>query len=320
MERRLMARIAVIGAGAIGSYYGARLAQAGHEVHFLMRSDYEAVRTNGLDIRSKDGDFHLQSPLIHGNTDEIGPVDWILCALKATAIEEARDLIAPCVGDETCILLLMNGLGLEDQFAEWFGGPRIYGGLGFTGINREAPGRIHHIEHGTVTLAHFEDDPAALEAARSLWNGATVTIEVARSLLAARWTKLLWNIPFNGLTVTAGGITTDRIMANPHLRAAAEALMHEVIAAGNADLAAHGETARLDAATSIPAMLTATEAMAAYRPSTMIDFVEGRPLEVDAIFGEPLRRAQALGVDVPYITLITTQIAALDTRGSLKVE
>jgi len=307
-----MARIAVIGAGAVGSYYGARLAQVGHEVHFLMRSDYEAVASKGLDIRSKDGDFHLPSPLIHRTTEEIGPVDWILCALKATAIEEARELIAPCVGDDTRILLLMNGLGLEDQFAEWFGGPRIYGGLAFTCINREAPGRIHHIDYGAVTLAHFEDDPAALEAARSLWDGATVTIQVAPSLLAARWTKLLWNIPFNGLAVTAGGITTDRIMGTPALRAAAEALMHEVVAAGNADLAAHGEAARLDAASAIPAMLTATEAMAAYRPSTMIDFVEGRPLEVNAIFGEPLRRAQALGVDVPYMTLITAQMAALD--------
>ena len=118
-----MARVAVIGAGAVGGYYGARLAQAGHEVHFVMRRDFEAVRAGGLDIRSKDGDFRLDAPLVHRTSTEIGPVDWVLCALKATALADARDLIAPCVGEDTRIVLVMNGLGLEDQFAKWFGAP-----------------------------------------------------------------------------------------------------------------------------------------------------------------------------------------------------
>jgi len=308
-------RVAVIGAGAVGCYYGARLAQAGHDVHFLMRGDYAAVRERGLEVRSKDGDFHLHRPSVHRTAEEIaatGPVDWVVCALKATAVLEARALIAPCVGERTRILLLMNGLGLEDTFAGWFGAERIFGGLAFTCINRLRPGVVHHIDYGAVTLAHFLDAPETLEDARSLWDGAAVTVQTAPSLLAARWNKLLWNIPFNGLAVTAGGITTDRIMSNPDLRAAAEATMREVIAAANADLEAHGASTRLDAGEAIPAMLRATEAMAAYRPSTMIDFVEGRPLEVGAIFGEPLRRAEALGVDVPYLTLFTVLMRALD--------
>lgn len=305
-------RVAVIGAGAVGCYYGARLAQAGHEVHFLMRSDYEAVREHGLEVRSKDGDFHLDKPLVHRTPEEIGPVDWVVCALKATAVQDARDLIARCLGEDTRILLLMNGLGLENTFAEWFGAERIFGGLAFTCINRLAPGVVHHIDYGAVTIAHFQDDPAALQDARSLWDGATVTLHTAPSLLAARWNKLLWNIPYNGLAVTAGGITTDRVMSDPGLRDAAEATMREVIAAANADLAAHGQAGRLDGDEAIPAMLRATEEMAAYRPSTMIDFVEGRPLEVEAIFGEPLRRAQALGVPVPYITLLTALMRTLD--------
>jgi 2-dehydropantoate 2-reductase len=312
-----MARVAVIGAGAVGCYYGARLAQAGHEVHFLMRRDFEAVRARGLAIRSKDGDFRLDAPLVHRASAEIGPVDWVICALKATALEEAPDLVAPCVGDGTRILLLMNGLGLEDRFAEWFGPERIYGGLAFTCINREAPGVVHHIDYGPITLGHLLDDPAAIEGAVALWAGALVQVIPTPSLLLGRWRKLLWNIPFNGLAVTAGGITTDRIMGDPGLRAAAEATMREVVAAGNADLEAHGETARLDAAREIPAMLTATEAMAAYRPSTMIDFVEGRPMEVEAIFGEPLRRAVALGVPVPNVALLTAQMRSLDTGSSL---
>ncbi len=305
-------RVAVIGAGAVGCYYGARLAEAGHEVHFLMRSDYEAVRERGLEVRSKDGDFRLATPLAHRAPEEIGPVDWVVCALKATAVEDARALLAPCMGEGTRVLLLMNGLGLEETFAGWFGAERIFGGLAFTCINRLEPGVVHHIDYGAVTLAHHLDDPAALEDARALWDGAKVTVQTAPSLLAARWNKLLWNVPFNGLAVTAGGITTDRIMGDPGLRAAAEATMREVVAIANADLRAHGSSVRLDGGESIPSMLRATEAMAAYRPSTMIDFVEGRPLEVEAIFGEPLRRADALGVPVPYLTLLTALMRALN--------
>lgn len=307
-----MTRVAVVGAGAVGCYYGARLAQAGHEVHFILRRDFEAVRARGLSIRSKDGDFHLDAPLVHRESAEVGPVDWVLCALKATAVKDARALVAPLLGERTRILLLMNGLGLEETVGAWFGAERVFGGLAFTCINRGEPGVVNHIDYGAVTLGHHLDDPSALDEALALWDGTRVEVLRAPSLLLARWRKLLWNVPFNGLAVTAGGITTDRIMGDPHLRAAAEAVMREVVAAGNADLAAHGESARLDADADIEAMLRATEAMAVYRPSTMIDFVEGRPLEVEAIFGEPLRRAVALGVATPYLALLTTLMRSLD--------
>ncbi|MDA1239933.1 MAG: 2-dehydropantoate 2-reductase [Chloroflexi bacterium] len=307
-----MRRVAVIGAGAVGCYYGARLAQAGHEVHFLMRSDHEVVASHGLTVNSKDGDFRLDAPHVHRDSATIGQADWIICALKATAIADARPLVEPCIGEETRILLLMNGLGLEETVGGWFGEERIFGGLAFTCINRSAPGVIDHIDYGTITLGHQQDSPAEVETALRLWDDAQVEVLTAPSLLLARWRKLLWNIPFNGLAVAGGGITTDRIMGDPGLRANAEALMTEVLAVGNADLAAHGQATRLDPDEEIPAMLRATEAMAVYKPSTMIDFVAGRPLEVDAIFGEPLRRAEALGVPAPRLTLLTALMRTLD--------
>jgi 2-dehydropantoate 2-reductase len=307
-----VSRVAVIGAGAVGCYYGARLAQAGHDVHFLMRRDHDAVAARGLRVESKDGDFALEHPAVARRSEEIGPVDWVICALKATAIEEARALVAPCVGPDTRVLVLMNGLGLEERFAEWFGAARIFGGLAFTCINRGEPGVIHHLDYGPVTIGHLQDDAFELEAARALWAGAQAEISTSPSLLAARWQKLCWNVPFNGLAVTAGGITTDQILGQPGLRAAADATIREVVAAGNADLAAHGEAARHDADAMARTMITLTDAMAVYRPSTMIDFVEGRPMEVEAIFGEPLRRAQALGVATPHIALLTAQMRSLD--------
>ncbi|MCA9856182.1 MAG: 2-dehydropantoate 2-reductase, partial [Dehalococcoidia bacterium] len=194
----------------------------------------------------------------------------------------------------------------------WFGDERVFGGLAFTCINRGEPGVVHHIDYGAVTIGHHLDDPAALDDALALWADATVEVIRAPSLLLARWRKLLWNVPFNGLAVTAGGVTTDVIMGTPDLRAAAESVMREVVAAGNADLAAHGAEVRLDVDADIAAMLAATEAMEVYRPSTMIDFVEGRALEVEAIFGEPLRRARTLGLVVPYLELLTALMRTLD--------
>ncbi len=102
------------------------------------------------------------------------------------------------------------------------------------------------------------------------------------------------------------------LLGQPGLRAAADATIREVVAAGNADLAAHGETARHDADAMARTMIALTDAMAVYRPSTMIDFIEGRAMEVEAIFGEPLRRAQALGVATPHIALLTAQMRSLD--------
>ncbi len=310
-----MSRVAIIGSGAVGCYYGARLAEAGHEVHFLMRREYEAVSAHGLRIVSKDGDLHLAHPHVARDASAIGPVDWVICALKATGIEDARALVAPCVGPSTRILVLMNGLGLENRFASWFGAERVFGGLAFTCINRGEPGVVHHIDYGPVTVGHLLDDPAELDAGLALWAGAKVETVRAPSLLAGRWTKLCWNVPFNGLAVTAGGITTDRVLADPALREAVTTLILEVAAAGNADLAAHGSAARLDGAAVARNMVATTDAMAAYRPSTMIDFVEGRPMEVEAIFEEPLRRASALGVATPLLALVTGQIRMLDARG-----
>jgi 2-dehydropantoate 2-reductase len=306
--------VAVIGSGAVGSYYGARLAQAGCDVSFLLRRDYEAVSSGGLRISSVDGDFELAQPTIARTSAEIGPVDWVLCALKASSIDAVPALVGPCIGDGTRILALMNGLGLEELFAGWFGAERVFGGLAFTCINRGEPGRVHHLDYGPITIGHLQDDPGELDAAAGLWAGARVKVTTSPSLLRSRWEKLCWNVPFAGLAVVCGGITTDRILADPDLRATVRAVIHEAVAAGNADLAAHGEDERIEPEATADRMIAMTDAMASYRSSTAVDFLDGRAMEVDAIFGEPVRRAHALNVDVPHMALLAAQLRALDER------
>ncbi len=306
--------VAIIGSGAVGSYYGGRLAEAGHNVHFLVRRDYHAVTATGLNVTSPDGDFILPHPRIFNSSGEIGPVDWVICALKATSISDAHRLVKPCIGPGTRILVLMNGLGLEEHFADWFGAGSVFGGLAFTCINRAEPGHICHLAYGTVTIGHFQDDPAELEAALSLWSGSKTRVISAPSLLRARWEKLCWNIPFSGLCVAAGGITTDRVMDNSGLNQAARHLMEEVMAAGNADLSHHQEKVSIDRAALVDSMFKRTSTMGAYKPSTLIDFVEGKAMEVEAIFAEPLRRALALGVTAPQLSLLTALLRSLNHR------
>ncbi len=306
-----MASVAVIGAGAVGSYYGARLAQAGHDVRFLLRRDYEAVAARGLRVESHHGDFVLERPSIARDPADIGPVEWVLCGLKATSLDDAPALIRPCLGPETRVLAIMNGLGIEEALAASLGSERIFGGLGFTCINRGEPGVIHHYEYGQIAIAHLHDDPAELDRALALWQGATVEVASAPSLIRARWEKLCWNVPFNGLTVAAGGVTTEAIVTDPALREEARVLMEEVVAAGNAALAAAGSAERIDGEAVIARMFALTDVMGPYRPSTLIDFLEGRAIEVEAIFAEPARRARALGVPTPRMDSLAALLATL---------
>ncbi|MCX5997256.1 MAG: 2-dehydropantoate 2-reductase, partial [Chloroflexi bacterium] len=258
-------------------------------------------------------DFALTSLHVAKNTAEIGRADWVICALKASSFRDAHKLIQPCVGPGTRILVLMNGLGLEGHFASWFGADRIFGGLAFTCINRGKPGHIHHLAYGTVTIGHFQNNPVELETALSVWSGSKVGVLPATSLRRARWEKLCWNIPFSGLCVAAGGITTDRILSDNGLKTAALNLMEEVIASGNADLQFHNEKVRIERDNMTDSMFTRTSTMGAYRPSTMIDYVEGKSMEIEAMFGEPLQRAESLCVPVPYLTLLTALLRSLNT-------
>ncbi|MEP7215113.1 MAG: 2-dehydropantoate 2-reductase [Anaerolineaceae bacterium] len=309
-----MVSVAVIGAGAVGGYYGALLARAGHDVRFLMRSGRAEVRARGLDVHSIRGDFHLPSVSVFASPEEIGPVDWVVCSLKATAIEQARELVAPCIGPTTRLLALMNGLGIEERFAEWFGPERIFGGMAFVCINRGEPGVIHHLEYGRVSIGHFQDMPMELASLQGLLESAQMEVTTAPSLQNARWEKLCWNIPFNGLSVAAGGVGTQTIVRDGPMRSTAERAMREVIAIGNADLAASGSTTRLDPDGVVDWMFAQTDTMGEYRTSMVIDFVLGREMETEAILGEPLRRAARLGVAAPTVETLYALVGAAGMR------
>ncbi|HOA75537.1 MAG TPA: 2-dehydropantoate 2-reductase [Phycisphaerae bacterium] len=288
-------KIAVIGSGAVGCYYGARLVRAGHDVHFLMRRDLDAVRRGGLRIESAEGSFHLPRVQAYDDSRKIGPVDLVLCALKATAMDVAEALIRPCMGPATRVLAMMNGLGIEERFGEWFEPWRIFGGMAFVCINRGDPGVVQHFGYGRIAFGHLLDDLKQVEDMARLFADAGFETMVRPSLRQARWEKLMWNIPFSTLAVTAGGVTTQEIIDDPGLNAMARRLIVETGEAGNAD------GCRIDVPAVLEKMMANTATMGRYRPSMLVDYENRLPLEVEAILGEPVRRARRLNFPVPTI-------------------
>jgi len=299
-------RIAVVGSGAIGSYYGAKLAHTGSDVHFLMRGDLSEVRRDGIFVRGEGENFRVAKINCYNSTKEIGPCDLVMIAVKATSNADLVDLVPPLLRERTMLLTLQNGLGNEEFLAKHFGAERVLGGLCFIAITRKSPTEVDRTAHGDVVLGEFgrEAQPRTHEIA-SMFQDAKVPCHVRDDLALERWRKLIWNIPFNGLSILGGGIDTAAITGDKDLRQATLALMEEVIAAANKC----GHPLPSDAWRE---HMTRTETMGAYKPSTLSDWEEGRPLEIEAIWGEPLRRAVAAGRGMPRTEMIYALLKQLD--------
>ncbi len=288
-----MRRIAIVGAGAIGGYYGGRLAVADEDVSFLVHSSLARLRGEGFSVVSPEGDFHLSEPQVFGSSEEIGPVDLVIVAWKATANGSYEEVISPLLHGSTVILTLQNGLGNTERLAELFGARRVLGGLCFVCINRLNPTRIHHLAQGLVTIGEFKGgETARLRDLVSRFQKAGIECRGVGDLMQAQWVKLVWNVPFNGLCIAEGGITTAGLLSQPGGEMQVRLLMEEVIAGATA----LGKEVAPDL---IEQQIVSTREMGDYRPSSMIDYLEGREVEVEAIWEEPLRRAQMAGARLP---------------------
>jgi 2-dehydropantoate 2-reductase len=225
-------KVAVIGAGALGLYYGALLQKSGVETHFLMRRDYDAVVRRGLQVFSINGDFHL--PKVHAwqTPEEIGKADLVIVALKTFANDCYRELISPLLKSDTLILSLQNGLGNEEALADIFGAERIIGGVAFLCSNRGETGVVHHLGAGRIVLGEFvRRDGSRVELLSEMFRKSGVDCRTTDDLKRARWEKLVWNIPFNGLSALLQQ-SVDRLLAVPATRKLVRETMLEVIKAG----------------------------------------------------------------------------------------
>lgn len=289
--------IAVVGSGAVGCYYGGMLAHAGGDVRFLMRADLEKVRRDGLTIQTR-GETLKVAARASASVGEIGPVDLVIVALKATANAALDALLPPLLHERTALVTLQNGLGNEEYLAQRWGAERVLGALCFVCLNRIAPGVIEHLDHGTISVGSFgrPAGPRAHGFVAAL-QGAGIEAKTVDGLVEERWRKLLWNIPFNGLSIAAAGATVGDVLADEGLRGQARALMSEGLDAARRlghDIPESFADFQIERSFS----------MGPYRTSSLIDWQLGRPVEVEAIWGEPLRQGTRAGAAMPRLELL----------------
>lgn len=241
--------VAIVGSGAVGSYYGARLHEAGHDVSFYMRNQhFNHCKREGLKIKSVDGDMYIPANEIKvvSNVNEIGVVDWVVISLKSSSLDIIPDLVSPLLNSKTRILAIMNGLIDDDvvNLLKPYSYSAIYGGMAFICSNRLSPGYINHSFYGSLNgglaaLHNNNQDEGKLTALKhleDLWVDTKVQFTSIPSLTRGRWQKNCWNLPFSGISVAMDGISIDKIVADEGLRKLADRVMDETIDIANADL------------------------------------------------------------------------------------
>lgn len=301
-------RIHVIGAGALGGLYGALLARSGVDVRMLMRGDYDVVKRRGLRVRSVWGDFVLDPAPVFDDPAAMGRADCVLVGLKTTANDRYEELIAPSLGPESWICTLQNGLDNERRLAELFGPERVAGGVAFLCSSRTAPGEIEHSNYGAIEIGEYERGLSdRLRALAGLFERAGVPTTLSPDLRLTRWRKQIWNVPFNAISALTGASDTEAIVNDSELRALAWRVMREVQAVAAAEGAEIGDdflTGRMEH----------TDTMGPYLTSMAWDYLERRPMEVEAIVGAVVRAGRRNQVATPAVETIYAMLAQLDRR------
>ena len=301
-------RYAIIGTGAIGAYYGAKLAHAGNDVHFLLHSDYDYVIAHGLQVDSCDGSFHLDAPQVYRSTADMPDADVVIVALKTTNNSRLLpELLTPLLHTDPTVLLIQNGIGVEADVQKMFPKTQIAAGLAFICSAKSEPGRVNHQCYGSINIGNYScHDTAQLKRLIADFDAAGVKAAEV-DYHEARWKKAVWNMPFNGMTVALGA-QTDKILANAATRQLIYDQMLEVIGAAQA-LGVKG----LDS-TFADKMIESTLQMTPYSPSMKLDYDFHRPMEIEYIYSHPIAEARAVGFDMPKLAMLEAELRFLDAK------
>ena len=291
----------IVGMGAIGGFYGGRLAHAGRTVRFLSHSDYEFVLQHGLQVDSCDGSFHLDHIDAYRSTKDMPMSDVIIVGLKSVKNHDVLpELLRPIVNDDTVVILIQNGIGLEEDLQRLYPKLRIIAGLAFICSAKTAPGHINHQCYGSINLGNYScPDDLFHTILADLQDAGLQAAEVP--YLEARWKKAVWNMPFNGMTV-ALNTSTDKLLKNPSTRQLIYDQMMEVIGAANA--------LGVDTLTSEFAdkMMQMTDEMVPYSPSMKLDYDFHRPMEIEYLYTRPIAEALKVGFEMPKLAMLEAEL------------
>ena len=295
---------AIVGTGAIGGFYGSKLAHGGREVHFLMHSDYQFVKEHGMQVDSCDGSFHLDHVNVYQHTADMPKCDVVIVGLKTTNNHLLPQLLTPLLHQDTVVVLIQNGIGVEADVQQMFPDVQLVAGLAFICSAKTEPGRVNHQCYGSINLANYSCRDEAVFAA--ILNDFVDAGIQAGSVPydEARWKKAVWNMPFNGMTV-ALNTQTDLLLKNPATRQLIRDLMGEVVGA-----ARHQGITGLDESF-IEKMIDMTDHMTPYSPSMKLDFDFHREMEIHYLYSRPIQIAHEAGYPMPKLEMLEAELKFL---------
>ena len=302
-------KYAIIGTGAIGGFYGARLDKAGFEVHFLLHTDYQYVVDHGLTIDSCDGNFTLPSPKVYDSTSEMPQCDVVIVALKTTQNHLLPSLLPPLLKPDTIILLIQNGIGVEADVQQLFPSQPIAAGMAFICSAKAGPGHINHQFYGNINIGNYScHNPQRYNQMLADFRAAGIGAADVE-YLEARWKKAVWNMPFNGMTV-ALNTTTNRLLSCESTHRLIYDQMLEVIGAAQALGVKNLDSRFADK------MIANTIKMPPYSPSMKLDFDFHRPMEINYLYTRPIAEAHAAGFAMPKLEMLEAELKFITLSSS----
>ena len=282
-----------MGSGAVGGYFGAKLAVAGNEVIFIARGAHlKAMRNTGLRIVSPSGDLHIQAASFAASPAEAASVDLVLFCVKSYDTETAGATLGPLIGAQTKILSLQNGVDNPAKLARLWGAERILAGVAYVGAQLDSPGLIRHSSGGKIIYGPLDGAiNAPLNLIERTLSTADIACAVSDHIYKVQWAKLLWNAPFCAISCLARS-NTQQIVESKVLTQLSMDCMAEVRAA-----------ALLQGIELAPALFDETIAfsrsLGPFKPSMLQDLEAGKRLECDAFNGIVVRLLEQAGQPAP---------------------
>ena len=296
----------IIGTGAIGGFYGGKLAHAGMDVHFLLHKDYEYVCEHGLQVDSCDGSFHLDHVNAYRQTADMPVCDVVLVCLKSVNNHLLSELLSPLLDSHTVVVMIENGIGIEDDVQQMFPEVQLVAGLAFICSAKTKPGLVNHQCYGSINLANYScrDADRMQQLVADFVAAGINTRQVEYH--EARWKKAVWNMPFNGMTV-ALHTQTDLLLKNKSTRHLIREQMMEVVTT-----AQHLGVKNIDESF-VDKMIEMTDAMTPYSPSMRLDYDFHRPMEIYYIYSRPLEIAREADCRMSKLEMLEAELRFLET-------
>ncbi len=302
-------KILVVGTGAVGGLYGGYLAKSGAAVSVLSRSDYNPVKEKGITIKSILGDYHfIPDQVVKSTSDYEGTPDYLLVATKVLPDLDISIIIKSAVKPGTSIILLQNGIDIEKDVAASFPENEIISALAFICVSRPEYGVIEHTDFGSITIGRYpEGDSHKINELSKMFNASGIKCSIDEKITGSRWKKLVWNAPFNSLSVLCGGLDTREMAESDELLDLSGKIMSEII-----------KLARLEGYLLqegiIGNTIEATKKMVPFKTSMLQDYESRKPLESEAILGNALRLGEKHGLTMPYTESLYQMLTVADRK------